>query len=74
MADLNHQVLHDMETDLYFTMVLAIPTLKQDYCDLHKRGIPTLFCNHLTTRSFTLERGACLWVLLKISRLSVPNT
>lgn len=23
MADLNHQVLHDMETDLYFTMVLA---------------------------------------------------
>ena len=23
MADLNHQVMHDMETDLYFTMVLA---------------------------------------------------
>lgn len=40
MADLNHQVLHDIETDLYFTMVLADLNLKTGLLRFAQAGHP----------------------------------
>jgi sigma-B regulation protein RsbU (phosphoserine phosphatase) len=40
MGDLNHQVLHDMETDLYFTMVLADPNLETGLLRFAQAGHP----------------------------------
>jgi sigma-B regulation protein RsbU (phosphoserine phosphatase) len=40
MADLNHQVLHDMGTDLYFTMVLADPNLETGLLRFAQAGHP----------------------------------
>lgn len=40
MADLNHQVLHDMETDLYFTMVLADLNLETGLLRFAQAGHP----------------------------------
>lgn len=40
MADLNHQVLHDIETDLYFTMVLADLNLETGLLRFAQAGHP----------------------------------
>ena len=40
MADLNHQVLPDMETDLYFTRVLADPNLETGLLRFAQAGHP----------------------------------
>lgn len=40
MADLNHQVLHDMETDFYFTMVLADLNLETGLLRFAQAGHP----------------------------------
>jgi len=40
MADLNHQVLHDIETDLYFTMVLANLDLETGLLRFAQAGHP----------------------------------
>ena len=74
MGDLNHQVLHDMETDLYFTMVLADPNLETGLLRFAQAGHPHPVLQSSDNAFLHLGTGACLWVLLTILRLSVPNT
>ena len=74
MEDLNHQALHDMETDLYFTMVLADPNLETGLLRFAQAGHPHPVLQSSDNAFLHLGTGGMPVGFIDDMRLSVPNT